>query len=1242
MRYRDLIQFEPIESVIQLRKADQKSVASQLVQSYVISPEMAERVVDVVFPHLQFDQPMDNKGILIVGNYGTGKSHLMSVLSAVAEHADLVPLVTDASVQAAAQQIAGRFKVVRAEIGTTTMPLRDIVVGKLESHLASMGVNYSFPPASRVSSSKPAFEQMMAAFHQVYPDHGLLLAVDELLDYLGSRKEQELILDLSFLRELGEVCKDLRFRFMAGVQEALFDNPRFAFAAESVRRVQARFEQVLIARTDIKYVVAERLLKKTGPQQDEIRKYLAPFARFYERMSERMNEFVRLFPVHPDYIDVFEKIRAVEKREVLKAISLAMRNLLDQEVPPNRPGLIAYDSYWDVLRGNPSFRSDSDIRAVIDCSRVLEDRIERAFTRPPYRPMAVRIIHALSVFRLTTGDIYAPVGPTAEELRDTLCLYHPGIEEMGGEPAADLLSLVETVMREIRRTVNGQFISFNPNNHQYYLDLKKTEDYDAQIEKRAESLDNSKLDIYYYEALKQAMECTDQTYVTGYRIWQHELEWPERRVSRQGYLFFGSPNERSTAVPPRDFYLYFIQPFEPPYYKDEKKPDEVFFRLKSQDDAFRMALQSYAGASDLASTAAGQAKAVYQEKAANWLRQLVQWLRENAFTAFEVTYQAKSRSLTEWLKEKPRELLVAASGEPLNFRDLVNTVAGTCLRARFADQAPEYPTFSVVITSANRPRAAQDALRAIAGQTCTNQASAVLDALELFDRDRLNPYKSRYAQRVLSILRQKDKGQVVNRNELLQEVEGVEYFALDQGYRLEPEWLIVVLAALVYSGDVVLAIPGRKFEATGLPELAATAVSDLIGFRYIEPPKDWDLPALRALFELVGLAPGQAQLITQGQETPVQQLHTAVDQLIDKLVRAQENLRSGFSFWGQNLTTEAESESLRARLDRAKSFLESVQIYNSPGKLKNFHCTPDDVSRYREGLQAMHEVETLQDWVSGPGALASYLNTAEAVLPADHPWTGKMRAVRDSVLAGLSDPVQRQAPAFRQETERKLSELKKAYIEEYSRLHARARLGIEEDKRKGELVHDDRVETLQKLSTIDIFPRQELAGLQNELAGLKTCFALSNRDLDSSAVCPHCGYRPAAEPVRTAAEQALDALDERLDALVENWTKLLLDDLDDPTTRANLELLEPGERNLLDDFRAKKALPDSISHEFIHVLQEALSGLVKVTVKMDDLRAALVAEGSPARLSDLKRRFDEYLGKLATGKDPNKVRVVLE
>lgn len=76
MKYGDLIQFDPIESVVQLRDADKSSVAQHLVNTYVISEEMAERLIELVIPQLQFDHPIDNKGILVVGNYGTGKSHL--------------------------------------------------------------------------------------------------------------------------------------------------------------------------------------------------------------------------------------------------------------------------------------------------------------------------------------------------------------------------------------------------------------------------------------------------------------------------------------------------------------------------------------------------------------------------------------------------------------------------------------------------------------------------------------------------------------------------------------------------------------------------------------------------------------------------------------------------------------------------------------------------------------------------------------------------------------------------------------------------------------------------------------------------------------------------------------------------------------------------------------------------------------------------------------------------------------
>jgi len=108
----------------------------------------------------------------------------------------------------------------------------------------------------------------------------------------------------------------------------------------------------------------------------------------------------------------------------------------------------------------------------------------------------------------------------------------------GGPAQAD------EVLREIHKTVGGRFIpacaersapacashadragrSSNPDNRRFYQDLKKTDDFDALIEKRPESLDVSQLDRYDCEALRRVMEGADQTCVTGYHVWRHELK----------------------------------------------------------------------------------------------------------------------------------------------------------------------------------------------------------------------------------------------------------------------------------------------------------------------------------------------------------------------------------------------------------------------------------------------------------------------------------------------------------------------------------------------------------------------------------------------------------------------------------------------------------------------------------------------------------------------------------------------
>src|SRR5690606_12166147 len=125
----------------------------------------------------------------------------------------------------------------------------------------------------------------------------------------------------------------------------------------------------------------------------------------------------------------------------------------------------------------------------------------------------------------------------------------------------------------------------------------------------------------------------------------------------------------------------------------------------------------------------------------------------------------------------------------------------------------------------------------------------------------------------------------------------------------------------------------------------------------------WNLPALKALCELLGLAPGEAQLITQGDQGPVTRMQARITELLERVVMAQHAMQQGIVFWGKHLLDESASNCQRPALDRLKAFLEHLQAFNSPGNLKNFRYDVQEVKSHEGGLKALKEFESLQDLV---------------------------------------------------------------------------------------------------------------------------------------------------------------------------------------------------------------------------------------------------------------------------------------
>lgn len=1229
MKYGELIQFDPIETVIQIRDAEEATKAKKLVQTYVMSDDMAEMIRDKILSQLSLDEVIDNKGVLLVGNYGTGKSHLMSVISSIAYDKSLIQDLRNAKFAEYIQPIAGRFEVLRIEIGAVKTPLRDIIVQELERDLKNRGIEFQFPSSYSITGNKEAFASMMEKFEEKYGEKGYLLVIDELLDYLKSRTQMDLMLDLGFLREMGEFIKNSRFRLICGVQESLFDNPAFSFVASTLLKVKDRFEQAMIRREDIAYVVSERILKKTPEQKAMIREHLQKFCKFYSNMSERLEEFVSLFPIHPSYIETFQRVYLAEKREVLKTISSTVKELIDQEVPDHEPGIKSFDTYWKYIKENMAKKAEPEIKEVLSKSGVLEDIVNRSFPKPTYKPMALQIIYALSVHRLTTGSLDVKAGLTAQNLKDDLCLYIAHIPV----PDADfLLNTVQTVLKEIMKTVSGQFIEYNKDNEQYYLDLKKDIDYDAKIDQKAEVLHDSQLNVYFYSVLYELLDWQIPEYVPGHKIYEYELNWDEKNIFRFGYLFMGQSNERPTAQPPRDFYVYFLPPYGPLTAEDEKKDDEVFFQF-SGDDLFKETLKRFAAAKEMEMLAAqSDTKKVYQSKADVHKASLMKWFYNKKLICFSVIYKGVRRQITEVLHGRRLQ--------DLTFKELVDAAASACLSEAFQKLYPHYPKFLVRITSKNRADMLRRGLETLAGRQ-TRDGVSILETFGLITNGKVKPENSKYAAYFMKLLDNLPSHRVINASDLIENpYEDVFY---DKAFKLDVEWVVLILASLVHSGHATLtADNGVCYDATNLDALARENLSVLYQFKHIGKPKSPAMAELKRLFAVLDLPEGL--IVNPNQwEDAVQQLLSKAKSLFDRAVRAYNSLNNRLVLWGELLIPENMIDTYKKDIQTLHQLWEALSNrFNTPAKLRHFDYTSDQLDRLESGLKILNTVERYEEMRNLCSSLIDYVEKIEllsldnSIIERIHQAKEKFFEIRDS----LRDNEDVQVIILCQPLKKELENIKESYISWYMEQHSKYRLSINESKRKGAIQEGVHLRNLNKLSEIQgILSIGKLNELKKELSEMKTCYELTPDKLRHHYICPDCHFKPGGneKPVKGR----LDVLEDHIERLLHEWTGAILASVEDPIVRQDIALLDLDLQEQIERLIRDRKLPEIVNTSFVKAVNTLLQGLDKIEVDAQDLFQEMAAWG-PCTPSDLKSKFETLMNRWLSGKDQNKVRIIIK
>lgn len=937
-----------------------------------------------------------------------------------------------------------------------------------------------------------------------------------------------------------------------------------------------------------------------------------------------MEDFVDLFPIHPSYIDVFNKIYVIENRHILKNISMTIKDIFDEQVPEDAPGVISFDDYWPAIKSNGLLKSDVTISRVVGASGQLEEIIDRSFAKAAYKPMAKQIIYALSVHRLTTNGLDVQFGLTAENMKDDLCLYLP----MPEQDADFLLGAVNATLKEIMKTVSGQFIIHNESNNQYYIDVDKVVDYDERIKQKASMMAESELNRYFYTVVYGCLEWDAKEYVNGFKIYQYDLNWDSHNIFREGYLFMGLPGERSTAQPERDFYIHIMPPFGDVSADTHNLDDEVYFYFRGNDD-FKEDLRLYAAANAQADISEGKDKDAYLGKAAILRKKLIKYLSENKNTCFNVTYKCQMRQLIEVLKGK--------YNRDMTFKDTIDLASSICLDEYFGTIYPGFPVMKTKITRKNQAENVRAAFDYFAGRK-NQQATLMLQSFGLLDGDKIRPEGSKYASYYIDMIKKLQPHGVLNYSDIFQPVN--DNMFEDKEFRISFLFTPIIFLSLVYAGYAVITLKdGSTITASTLDKVPKTSVLDLYEFKYLSRPAQISMAELKKLFEVLEINPALMDN-PNDREKGVTELLQKAKEYTNSAVVAERRLTEGFELWGEPLANQQQVNMMRKAANAVKDeFANYSAKFNTPAKLNNFSLTSEQIDELGKQIELLKRIPEYITFKTECQDVVTYISSIEfidlgsSMKSAIEDGKAEFREIRDSIMDGVAGDVAAGKVVA------KLDKIKAKYIDIYFEEHKKKRLGIDDAKRRGKIQEGQALSNLRKLNGIEILSGAKLSELEQGMAELKVCYSLTPQDLKSSPICPHCRFSLEDKAKNVAGQ--MEQMEDRIDLMAAEWTKILLDTLSDPIILDQKKFLKAQEAKAIDDFVSSGTLPKKVDDFFVNSINALLKGFEPVVIEMEDLMHQL-EELPPMDESSFKAKINDIVAGYTKGKDTSMLRIVVK
>lgn len=549
-----LFDFAEIKDVIDidtdLKKDD---LQRELISSYIISDGLEQQIVDF-YDNLK--KP-NHKPVKILGNYGTGKSHLIAFLVSSITRPDLTSAISNQTIRKACEDVSRKFLTVQFELQPVRVDLSVLFFKFLEKQLKQK-YNIEIPAFSPdIIDFKDHLEQIVNAVKVKEPASGLIVVIDEVSDFLSTKSENEMNRDFQFLRVVAQVCQSLDFLLVTSMQEDVYSSPRFKGFAEKAGRIDQRFQNITIRREAIQQVISKRIVKKSANQKAEIEARLKPYAEKIEDVSTRLDQYAELFPFTPFLLNLFDELPYFEKRGVIQFAQAEVKYKLNKPFPY----FFTFDKIFDVMENNPNVKNLETVYDTVKVVNIIKQKIAANLEEKLHED-AIKIIKGLALYSLWSNGHN---GATAKELAERLLI-------LPQNKAFEAQMQVSLIVKKIREVTDGFYLKVVPDTktgNDYFKfdpDIDGT-DPDERIDTEVNAIGpaEDKLESILFEQIKEILDL--EYYNNLPNIFTDECIWQSVKAFRKGFVTFTRKGDDIPNVPEADYYINFISP----YHKGEVK-----------------------------------------------------------------------------------------------------------------------------------------------------------------------------------------------------------------------------------------------------------------------------------------------------------------------------------------------------------------------------------------------------------------------------------------------------------------------------------------------------------------------------------------------------------------------------------------------------------------------------------------------------------------------------------------------